>query len=132
MRKKAIERFGETRKLKGQDESDTSDKKNQAEDVVHKWLVFFEKDLYKIVNSHQKTLKMNKMKGKFGNDTIPSSLYKINKCKLSKAWQSKPCCNSRFRSWFCSCKDSKVVHFNWTVLGFVSTTVLCSQQNSVS
>ena len=44
--------------------------------------------------------------------------------KLSKIRQSKPCNNSRLRFWICSCIDSKVVYFKWTVLVFVSEIVL--------
>ena len=39
-----MERFTETWKRKGQDESDTGDK-NKVEGLVKKWLVFFEKKL---------------------------------------------------------------------------------------
>ena len=118
-----MERFGETWKRKGQDESDTGDK-NKVEGFVKKWLVFFKKNLNKIANLDQKTCKNKTMKGKLGNDSITSSLYKINKFKLSKVRQSKPCNNSRLRSWLCRCQDSKVVCFKWTVLDFVSEIVL--------
>ena len=57
-----MERFGETRKLKGQDESDTGDK-NKVEGSVEKWLVFFEKNLNKFANLNQKTCKNKTMKG---------------------------------------------------------------------
>ena len=114
-----MERFGETWKRKGQDESDTGDK-NKVEDLVKTWLVFFEKNLNKIANLDQKTCKNKTMKGKLGNDSMTTSLYKINKSKLSKVRQSKPCNNSRLRSWLCCCKDSKLVYFKWTVLDFVS------------
>ena len=63
--------------------------KNKAEGVVQKWLVFFEKDLNKIANLDQKTCKKKTMKGTLGKNSIISSLYKINKCKLSKIRQSK-------------------------------------------
>ena len=43
-----MKRFGETRKRKGLDESDTGDKKNKVEEKVRKWLVFFEKNLNRI------------------------------------------------------------------------------------
>ena len=118
-----MERFTETWKRKGQDESDTGDK-NKVEGLVKKWLVFFEKNLNKTANLDQKTCKNKTMKGKLGNDSITSSLYKINKSKLTKVRQSKPCNNSRLISWFCCCKDSKVVYFKWTVLDFVSEIVL--------
>ena len=39
-----MERFGETRKRKEQDESDTGDK-NKLEGAVQRWLVFFVKSL---------------------------------------------------------------------------------------
>ena len=48
-----MERFGETWKRKGQDESETGDK-NKVEFLVEKWLVFFEKNLNKIENLDQK------------------------------------------------------------------------------
>ena len=70
-----------------QDESDTRDK-NKLEGLVEKWLVFFEKNLNKIANLEQKTCKNKAMKGKLGKDSITSSLYKINKCKLSKVKQT--------------------------------------------
>ena len=105
-----------------QDESDTGDK-NIVEGVVQKWLVFFEKNLSKIANLDQKTCKKKTMKGKLRKDSINSSLYKINKCKLSKVRQSKPCNNSRTRSWLSCCKNSKLVYFKWTLLGFVSEIV---------
>ena len=57
-----MERFGETWKRKGQDESDTGDK-NKVEDLVKTWLVFFEKNLNKIANLDQKTCKNKTMKG---------------------------------------------------------------------
>ena len=109
-----MERFTETWKRKGQDESDTGDK-NKVEGLVKKWLVFFEKNLNKVANLDQKTSKNNTRKGKLGNDSINSLLYKINKSKLRKVKQSKPSNNSRLRSWLCCCKDSKVVYFKWTV-----------------
>ena len=115
-----MERFGETWKCKGQDESGTGDK-NKVEGLVKKWLVFFEKNLNKIVNLDQKTCKSKTMEGKPGNDSINSSLYKINKLKVSKVRQSKPCNNSKLRSWLCCCKE---VYFKWTVLDFVSEIVL--------
>ena len=110
-----MERFGETWKCKGQDESGTGDK-NKVEGLVKKWLVFFEKNLNKMANLDQKTCKNKTMKGDgdLGNDSITSPLYKINKSKLCKVRQSKPC-NS---------KDSKVVYFKWTVLDFVLEIVL--------
>ena len=52
--KKQWKRFGEIIKWKEQDESDTGDK-NKAEGVVHKLLVFFEKNLNKVTNLDQKT-----------------------------------------------------------------------------
>ena len=66
-----MERFGEARKRKEQDESDTGNK-NKAEGVV------------------QKTCKKKTMKGKLGKATIARLLYKTNKCKLSKVRQFKP------------------------------------------
>ena len=58
IRKKAMKRFGETRKCKEHDESDTCDKEQSrscSSKVVgflpSKYLVFFEKDLNKIANS---------------------------------------------------------------------------------
>ena len=108
--KKPMERFGETKKREVQDESDTGDK-NIAEGVVQKWLVFFEKNLNRITNLDQKTCKKKTMKGNLEKDSITSSLYKINKCKLIKVRQSKPCNNSRPRSWLSCCRNSKVVYF---------------------
>ena len=90
--------------------------------VVQKWLVFFEKNLNKIANLDQKTCKKKTMKGKLEKDSITSS-YKTNKCNLSKVRQFKPCNNSRPRSWLCCCKDSEVIYFKWTMLGFVSEIV---------
>ena len=129
-----MKRFGETWKRKGQDESDTGDK-NKAESLVKMWLVFFEENLNKAVNLDQKAGKNKTLKGKLGNDSITSSLYKINKSKLSKVRRSKPCNNSKLRSWLCYCKESKVVYFKGNVLNFVSEIVLnflccCSQENS--
>ena len=69
-----------------QDQSDTGDK-NIAKGVVQKWLVFFEKNFNRIANLDQKTCKKEAMKGKLGKDSITSSLFKINKCKLSKVRQ---------------------------------------------
>ena len=60
MRKKVMERFGETRKRKEQDESDTLDKKKQT-------------GLNKISNLDQKTCKEKTMKVKLGKDSITSS-----------------------------------------------------------
>ena len=81
---------------------------------VQKWLVFIrfilEKNLSKAANLDQKTCKKT-MKGKLGKDSITSSLYKINKCKLSKVRQSKPCNNGKPRFWLFCFKDSKVVYF---------------------
>ena len=118
-----MERSREIWKRKRQDESDTGDK-IKVEGLVKKWLVFFEKNLNKVANLDQKTSKNNTRKGKLGNDSINSLLYKINKSKLRKVKQSKPSNNSRLRSWLCCCKDSKVVCFKWTVLDFVSEVVL--------
>ena len=118
-----MERFGEIWKRKMQDESDIGDK-NKVEGLVKKWLVFSEKNLNKNANLHQKTCKNKKMKGTLGNDSINSSLYKINKSNLSKVGESKICNNSRLRSWLCCCKDNKVVHFKWSVLDFVSEIAL--------
>ena len=121
-----------------QDESDTGDK-NIVEGVVQKWFVFIlfiQKNLSKIANLDQKTCKKKTMKGKLGKYNITSSLYKINKCKLSKVRQSKPCNNSRPRFWLFCFEDSKVVYFKWNMLGFVSEIVFnlffYSQENSVS
>ena len=72
-----MERFGETRKRKGQYESDTGDK-SKVEGLVKTWLVFFEKNLNKAANLDQKTCKSKTMKGKLGKDSITSPLYKIN------------------------------------------------------
>ena len=96
-----------------QDESDTGDK-DIVEGVVQKWLVFIlfiRKNLSKIANLDQKTCKKKTMKGKLGKYSITSSLYKINKCKLSKVRQSKPCNNGKPRFWLFCFKDSKVVYF---------------------
>ena len=82
------------------------------------------KNLNKIANLDQKTCKNKTMEGKLGNDSINSSLHKINKSKLSKVRQSKPCNNSRLRSWFCCCEDSKVVYFKRAVPDLVSKIVL--------
>ena len=102
-----MEGFRGTWKRKGQDESDTL-VNNKAEGLVKKWVVFFEKNLNKIANLGQNTCKNKTMKGKLGNDSITSSLDKINKSKLSKVRQSKPCNNSKLKSWLRCCKDSKV------------------------
>ena len=69
MRKEAMERFGETRKRKGQEESDIGDR-NKVEGVVKKWLIFFEKNLNKIANLDQNICKKKTMKGKLGKDSI--------------------------------------------------------------
>ena len=82
-----------------------------VEGLDKRWLVFFEKNLNKIANLDQKTCKNKTMKGKLGNDSITSSLYKINKPKSVKSGNPSPCNNSRLRSWLCCCKDSKVVYF---------------------
>ena len=94
-----------------------------VESVVQKWLLSFEKNLKRIANLDQKTCKKKTMKGKLGKDSITSSLYKINKLKLSKVRQSKPCNNSRPISWLSCCKSSKAFYFNWTMLGFASEIV---------
>ena len=81
-----MERFGEIKKCEMQDESDTGDK-NMVEGVVQKWLVLFvlfKKNLSKVANLDQKTCKKKTMKEKLGKYSIINSLYKINKCKLSK------------------------------------------------
>ena len=96
-----MERFGETKKRKEQDESDNGDKNKVG--VVQKWLVFFEKNSNKIANLDQNTCKKKTMKGKLGKDNITSSLYKMNKCKLRIVRQSKPCNNTRPTSWLCCC-----------------------------
>ena len=90
-------------------DSDTVDE-NKVEGLDKKRLVFIEKNLYKIANLDSKTCKNKTMKGKLGNDSITSSLYKMNKFKFNRVRQFKPCNNSRLRSWFCCCKDSKVVN----------------------
>ena len=90
-----MERFGETWNCKGQDESDAGDKK-EVEGLAKKWLDFLDKNFNKIAKLDQKTCKNKTMKGKLGNDSITSSLYKINKSKLTKVRQSKPCNNSSF------------------------------------
>ena len=69
MRKEAMERFGETRKRNGQEESDIGDR-NKVEGVVKKWLIFFEKNLNKIANLDQNICKKKTMKGKLGKDSI--------------------------------------------------------------
>ena len=117
-----MERFGETEKREVKEESDTGDK-NIVEGVVQKWLLFFEKNLNRIANLDQKTCKKKTMKGKLGKGSITSSLYKTNKCKLNKVRQSKPCNNSKPRSWLSCCKNSKVVYFKWTMLRFVSKII---------
>ena len=83
--------------------------KNKVEGLV-KWLVFFKKNLNKVVNLDRKTCKNKTMKVKLGKDSITSSLNK--KCKLSKVRQSNPCNNSRVRSWLCCCKYSSVFQVN--------------------
>ena len=101
------------KKCEVQDESDTGDK-NMVEGVVQKWLVLFvlfKKNLSKVANLDQKTCKKKTMKGKLGKYSITSSLYKINKGKLSKVRQFKPCNNNRPRFWLFCFKDSKVVYF---------------------
>ena len=101
-----MEELGETWKRKGQDESDTEDE-NKVEGLVKKWFVFLKKNLNKIPNLNQKSCKSKTMKGKLGKDNITSSLYKINKSKLSKVSQSKSCNNSRLRSCFALAKTVK-------------------------
>ena len=83
MRKKAKERFGETRKCKGQNESDTG--VEVVEGVVQKWLVFFEKNLNRIANLDQKTCKEKSVKGKFGKDSITSYYTKSTNTNLIKS-----------------------------------------------
>ena len=64
--KKAMGRFGVTKKKrKEQDESDTGDK-NKVEGVVQKWLVLFAKSLNNVANLDQITCKKKKIKGKLG------------------------------------------------------------------
>ena len=59
-------RFGETRKRKGQDESDTGDKK-QSRRCSSKWLVFFEKNFKKIAKS------TNASSAKSGNPSLSTT-----------------------------------------------------------
>ena len=111
--KKNNKKIWRDKKREVQDESDTGDK-NIVEGVVQKRLVFlvlFEKNLSKVANLDQKTYKKKTIKGKLGKESITSSLYKINKCKLSKVRQSKLCNNSGPRFWLFCFKDSKVVYF---------------------
>ena len=77
------------------------------------WFLFVlsEKNLSKVANLDQMTCKKKTMKGMLGKSSITSSLYKINKYKLSKVRQFKPCNNSRPRFWPFCFKDSKVVYF---------------------
>ena len=91
-----------------QDESDTGDK-NIVEDVVQKWLVFihFIQEKPEQGDEFRSHCKKNTMKGKLGKYSITSSLYKINKCKLSKVTQSKSCKNSRHRFCFFASKTVK-------------------------
>ena len=89
-----MERFAETWKRKEEDESDTGDK-NKVEILVKKWLIFFKENLNKIANLDQKNCKNKTMKEKLGNDSIISSLYKINKSKLREVRQFKPCNNQQ-------------------------------------
>ena len=117
-----MKRFGETKKRELQNESDTGDK-NIVEGVFQKWLVFFEKNLNRIANLDHKTCKKKTMKCNLGKDRTTRLLYKIDKCKLSKARQCKPCNNSRSRSWLSCCRNNKVVYLKWTMLGFVSEIV---------
>ena len=101
-------------KKKWQDESDKKQSRKCNSGVVS----FLREKLDKIVNLDLKISKVKKME-----DSITCSWYKINKCKPSKVKQSKPCYKSRLRSCLCCCKDSKVVYFKSTVLGFVSEIV---------
>ena len=121
--KKAMETFGKTWNPKRRDESGTGDK-NKVEGLAEKCLVLFEKNSNNIANLDQKICKNKTMKGKLGNDSITSLIYKINKSKLNKVRQSKPSNNSRLRSWLCCCKDSKVAYLKRTVLDFVSKILL--------
>ena len=76
-----MERFAETGKRKEQDESNSGVKNK----VVQKWLVFFEKNVNKMVNLDQKTCKKKTMKGKLGKDNITSSLYKSTNVSSTKS-----------------------------------------------
>lgn len=67
-------------KLKWQNVSDTGDKKLEC--PLEGWLVFFEKNMNKIVNLVQKTWKKKKMNKKDRKDSL--TRYKINKFKLSR------------------------------------------------
>ena len=60
------------KKIDGQDESNTGDTKNNVETVVRKPLVFFEKNLSKIVNLDQKTCKEKTMKGSSEKTAYPA------------------------------------------------------------
>ena len=72
--------------------------KNKVEGVVQKMLVFFKKNLNKIANLDQKTCQKKTMIGELGKNCRTSSLYIINKWKLSTVRHSKSCNNSRLRS----------------------------------
>ena len=100
MRKKAMEKIW-------RDESDTGNR-NKVKRIVQKLLVFFEKNLNKIANLYRKICKKKKaMKETLGKDSIISSLYKISKCKFSKARQFKSFNNSRLDFAFVGAKAVK-------------------------
>ena len=93
------------------DESDTGNK-NIVEGVVQKRLVFirFIREKLEQGRKFRSENLQEESKGKLGKVSITSSLYKINKCELSKVRQSMPCNNSRPRFWLFWLKDSKVVY----------------------
>ena len=95
--------------------------KNKVEGAVQKLLVFFKKNLNKIVNLDQKTCQKKTMIGKLGKNCRTSSLYKVNKWKLNKVSHSKSCNNSRLRSQPCCCKT--MLFISNELLGFVSEIV---------
>ena len=95
--------------------------KNKVEGVVQKMLVFFKKNLNKIANLDQKTCQKKTMIGELGKNCRTSSLYIINKWKLSTVRHSKSCNNSRLRSQPCCCKT--MLFISNELLGFVSEIV---------
>ena len=119
---KTNEKIWRDKKREMQDESDYRDK-NIAEGVVQKGFVFFKKNLNRIANLDQKTCKKKAMKWNLGKDNTPRLLHKINKCKLSKARQSKPYNSSRPWSWLSCCKNSKVVCFRWVYFSLSSLSL---------
>ena len=69
---KVIEQFGEAKKLTDKMKVTLMIKKNNVESVVHKWLVFFEKNLNKIVILDQKTSENKIMKGRSEKTAYPA------------------------------------------------------------